>query len=68
MLKKIIMWLILVPIVLILAMWIVDLGLAMMSGEMDLVSWLQANRVLFAVIITYLIFRYANPFKKDSGE
>ena len=66
MLKKIIIWMILVPIVLIAAMWIVDLGLAVMAGEMDLLSWLQANRVLFAVVITYLIFKYANPFKKKT--
>lgn len=65
MVKRILGFLILVPIVLILATWVVNVFLGIISGDISIIAFLEANRVLIVIILTFLVFKFLNPFKKQ---
>lgn len=66
MLKRILGAMIMVPVILIFAGWGVNLVVDILAGNIDLIAYLQAHKVIIAIIVTYLVFKHVNPFKKNT--
>jgi len=56
--KRTILVIILLPLIFILANMIVDFGISVLSGEIDLVIWMSEHKVLLVLIAVWSAFKF----------
>lgn len=65
MLKKLLGAIILVPVVILLSLWGVNFISGVLTGEINLVTFIVSHKVIIALVLAYLGFKYLNPFNRD---
>lgn len=63
--KKVLFAIFMVPVILILAYWIVNFGSGILTGEVNIVTWVLDHKILLTFIVCYTILSFVGPFKKD---
>ena len=63
--KKVLCAILLVPIVLSVAYWIVNFGTGLMTGEVNFVTWIVDHKALLTFIVCFVLLGFVGPFKKD---
>ena len=63
--KKVLCAILLVPIVLSVAYWIVNFGTGLMTGEVNFVAWVVSHKALLTFIVCFVLLGFVGPFKKD---
>lgn len=56
--KRTILVIILLPLIFVLASMIVDFGISVLSGEIDLVIWMSEHKVLLVLIAVWSAFKF----------
>lgn len=56
--KRTILVIILLPLIFVLANMIVDFGISVLSGEIDLVIWMSEHKVLLVLIAVWSAFKF----------
>lgn len=56
--KRTILVIILLPLIFILANGIIDFGISVLSGEIDLVIWMSEHKVLLVLIAVWSAFKF----------
>lgn len=56
--KRAILVIILLPLIFVLANMIVDFGISVLSGEIDLVIWMSEHKVLLVLIAVWSAFKF----------
>ena len=56
--KKLLGWLILFPVLFMVAVCAVNLFLAILSGDISLVQYIQEHSILIALVGAYLFYRF----------
>lgn len=56
--KRTILVIILLPLIFVLANIIVDFGISVLSGEIDLVIWMSEHKVLLVLIAVWSAFKF----------
>lgn len=56
--KRTILVIILLPLIFVLANMIVDFGISVLSGEIDLVIWMSEHKVLLVLIAVRSAFKF----------
>lgn len=64
MIKKILFGLFVVPLVLILAIGVVNFISAVISGDISLSTWILDHKLLLAIGLCFIAIRYLNPWRK----
>ena len=65
MVGKILWTVILIPIVIAVAFWGVNLITGIVTGQISLAEFLMDHRFLIGLVATYFIFKHVSPFRKD---
>lgn len=63
--KKVLCALLLVPIVLSVAYWLVNFGTGILTGDVNFVCWIVEHKVLLTFIVCFVLLGFVGPFKKD---
>ena len=64
--KRIIFALLLVPLALSAAYGGVNLVNDVLSGNLDLLAWIEEHKVILAFVVCYLILTFIGPFKRKA--
>ena len=65
MLKKLLGAILIVPVVILLSLWGVNFISGVLTGEVNLVTFILDHKILIALVLAYFGFKYLNPFNKD---
>lgn len=63
--KKVLCALLLVPIVLSVGYWAAGFITGLLAGEIDLIAWIIAHKILLTFIVCFILLGFVGPFKKD---
>lgn len=66
MIKKILGAVFLIPIVILLAFWVVNFVIGVLTGDIILIDFIASHRIMIGLVAAYFIYKFLNPFKKEA--